>query len=71
LKKRTILLASLFAAHVILSGCTYGGAFASVHQTNVELSDNTFKIVATDVKGEASSAHILGGSFLQVFIPNR
>ena len=62
MKLRCVLVASLITL-VLLSGCTYGGAFASAHQTNVEISESNFSIVATDVSGEASSSHLLGASF--------
>lgn len=43
-----------------LTGCVTTGSFPSANVTNVELSENNFEIVATDVAGEASAGYLLG-----------
>lgn len=44
----------------LLSGCTSTGAFIATNLTNVELGRTNYKIVATDISGEAESGYILG-----------
>jgi hypothetical protein len=46
-----------------LSSCTSVGLTSSTHLTNVGLSINNYRIVATNLSGEASSKGILGASF--------
>ena len=50
---------------VSATGCATTGSFPSANVTNVELSEDNFEIVATDVSGEASAGYLLGlsGSF--------
>jgi hypothetical protein len=45
---------------VSATGCVTTGSFPSANVTNVELSEDNFEIVATDVSGEASAGYILG-----------
>lgn len=56
---RRIIVLLIFIA---LSGCASTGQFNSGHLTNVELSENNFRIIATNVHGEASSGYLLGFS---------
>ena len=46
----------------ILTGCASTGLFNSVHLTNVELSEGNFRIIATNVHGEASAEYLFGMS---------
>ena len=54
----------LLAVALVLTttGCVTTGSFPSANVTNVELSEDNFEIVATDVAGEASAGYILGFS---------
>jgi hypothetical protein len=61
--KKSISVFSIVAAAYILSGCMATGISASAHLTNVGLSNNNYRIVATSVTGEATSAGILGFSY--------
>ncbi len=51
-----LLTISLMAA----TGCATSGLFPSTHLTNVELSENNYRIVAKNVGGQASAGYILG-----------
>ncbi len=51
---------AMFLSLLILAGCGSTGAFNTVNLTEVQLSDNNYEIVATDVVGEASAGYILG-----------
>lgn len=58
----------LFGLSVILTtlvGCASTGRFSSTNLTNVELSQNNFRVIATNVYGEASADYLLGFSFSQ------
>lgn len=58
-------LLALVAAPVLLaavSGCATSGAFNAANLTNVELSSDNYRIVATDVDGEATAGYLLGAS---------
>lgn len=46
----------------VLTGCVNSGLFLSSNQTVVELRDNNFKIVATNVTGEATATYLIGVS---------
>ena len=48
---------------MLLSGCSSTGAFISSNLTNVELAKANYKIVATNVTGEAKAAYILGFTY--------
>jgi len=61
--KKSISILSFIAIASFFSGCASAGFNASAHLTNVGLSSNNYRIVATNVTGEASSAGILGASF--------
>lgn len=65
---KRIYLAGLLV--VILSGCSSSGAFLASNQTNVELGEANYTIVATGVHGEAESGYILGLSYSSGFIAN-
>ena len=44
----------------MLIGCASTGQFNSTNLTNVELSQANFRVIATNVCGEASSHYLLG-----------
>lgn len=56
-----ILLAALVLP-LAVSGCATSGAFNSANLTNVELSSDNYRIVATDVAGESGAGYLLGAS---------
>ena len=45
-----------------LTGCASTGIFNSVNVTNVQLSKGNFRVIATNVYGEASADYLLGVS---------
>ncbi len=58
----------LFGLSVVLTtlvGCASTGRFSSTNLTNVELSQNNFRVIASNVYGEASADYLLGLSFAQ------
>lgn len=48
---------------VMAGGCASTGLTASSHVTNVQLSSPNFRVIATNVQGEASSKGLLGVSY--------
>lgn len=57
------LIKLLFAAVIsvtLLMGCASSGRFQSVNMTNVELSEPNYRIVATNISGEASAGYLIG-----------
>jgi len=57
-----VFLTALASLLALSMGCTTGGEFGAMNLTNVELTAKNFQIVATNVFGEAESAHLLGFS---------
>ena len=58
----------LFGLSVVLTtlvGCASTGRFNSTNLTNVELSQSNFRVIATNVYGEASADYLFGFSFAQ------
>jgi hypothetical protein len=58
----------LFGLSVVLTtlvGCASTGRFSSTNLTNVELSESNFRVVATNVYGEASTDYLFGFSVAQ------
>lgn len=47
----------------VTSGCATSGQFKSTHLTNVELSRKNFRVLATNVAGEATAGYLIGLSF--------
>jgi len=47
---------------ILLAGCANTGMFLATNQTNVELSDANYNIVAANVTGESSAGYLLGVS---------
>jgi hypothetical protein len=60
--KKTLSILSFIVVAALLGGCASTGLTASTHLTNVGLSNNNYRIVATNVSGEASSDGIFGAS---------
>lgn len=58
--KHSRLFVILVITFIITSSCGSTGAFNTATLTEVQLSDNNYKIVATNVQGEASAGYILG-----------
>ena len=54
----TIFTVPIFV--LFLSGCGSTGAFNTGNLTEVQLSENNYEIIATNVKGEASAGYVLG-----------
>lgn len=52
----------VLAFTVMLTGCLSSGVFNSVNLTNIELSKGNFRLIATNVHGEASAGYLLGFS---------
>lgn len=61
--KGSLLVVSLTLLIFLATGCSSSGQFSSVNLTNVELSENNYRIVATSVSGEATAGYLLGISF--------
>jgi predicted Zn-dependent protease with MMP-like domain len=62
MKKIITGLFSIFIANLLLS-CVSTGLTSSTHRTDVGLANNNYRIVATNVSGEASTESILGASY--------
>lgn len=60
LRSYTLSLLIILAAGA--TGCATSGLFSSTHLTNVELSENNYRIIAKNVGGQASAEYILGVS---------
>lgn len=67
--KRLNLLLALFSI-VLLAGCTTSGAFIATNETNVNLEEDNFSIVASNVSGEAESGYVFGFSYAYGMIAN-
>ena len=57
------------AAILLLSGCVSSGIFEADQQTRVGLDRANFRIVATNVHGEAEAGYILGFSWADGYEP--
>ncbi len=53
---------SFFLAVVLFSSCASSGLFNTTNLTNVELSAPNYRIVATNVVGEAQAGYLIGAS---------
>jgi hypothetical protein len=62
MKKLITGLFSIAIASLLLS-CVSTGLTSSTHRTDVGLANNNYRIVATNVSGEASTESILGASY--------
>lgn len=54
---------SAFAVVILMNSCASSGLTASSHVTNVQLTNANFKVIATNVTGEASAEAVLGVSY--------
>ena len=63
MNKRFPLFWILAAIALLTSSCTSSGAFISLSDTRVELSEPNYEIVATGVEGMAEASHIFGVSY--------
>lgn len=61
--KTLIRLLPVLAMVILLNSCASTGLTASSHVTNVQLTNPNFRVVATNVTGEASSKGIIGASY--------
>lgn len=61
MRNSTSILALLFAS-LMITGCAATGAFNAANLTEVQLSEANYKVVATNVKGEASAGYVIGVS---------
>ena len=61
-KKLFVLVVLVFVA-VSMNSCANSGGFLSSHNTNVELSENNYEIVATNLSGESVVGYVFGASF--------
>ena len=57
------VFALLLAGTITLTGCGTTGAYNAATVTNVELSEDNYEVVATNVRGSAQAGYILGASF--------
>jgi len=48
---------------IFLSSCTNAGMFLALNQTQVQLSNPNYRIVATNVQGEAKAGYLFGVSY--------
>lgn len=62
MKTKSRVSALIAVAGLLISGCASTGLTASSHLTNVQLHDANYRVVATNVSGEASSEALLGFS---------
>lgn len=62
MKHGTILLPVALLTVLGLTGCVNSGAFYAGNITSVELSEADYRIVATNVQGEAEAGYVLGVS---------
>ncbi|HZY78913.1 MAG TPA: DUF6567 family protein [Cyclobacteriaceae bacterium] len=60
---KTFVTIMIFALAILVGGCASTGLTASSHITNVQLTNPNFRVVATNVSGEASSKGVLGVSY--------
>ena len=60
--------AVMIVAVASFSGCATSGLFPSTHMTQVELSEGNYRIVATNVAGEADASYLIGVSFSKGFV---
>lgn len=56
------LYVSLLALLPLCTGCMSSGVLQSANLTNVQLSEENYQVVATNVTGEAEAAYLLGFS---------
>jgi hypothetical protein len=63
MKKTTLISAAILLAFIITtSGCFTSGAMVSTNSTMVQLSQPNFKVIATNVTGQAKADYLFGAS---------
>jgi|SRR5687768_16543626 len=62
MKTNVSLLSVIAAGALLLGGCSSTDLTASSHQTNVQLTNGKYRLVATNVSGEGSAEAVLGFS---------
>ncbi len=63
--KNLVRLAAVVFALTAFTGCASTGVFNAANLTNVELSEDNYRVVATNVHGEASAEYLFGFSVAQ------
>jgi len=63
MKKTLSISITLIVCAILLNGCASAGLTASSHLTNVQLTNPNFRIVATNVSGQASGKALFGLSY--------
>ncbi len=63
MKSKFMIYPIALVSAILLSGCANTGLFLSMNNTDVELSENNYEIVATNVTGAAEAGYIFGASF--------
>ena len=63
--KKMICLGGIALVLTVLTGCASTGVFNAANLTNVELSKDNYRVVATNVHGEASAEYLFGFSVAQ------
>ena len=61
--KKAVLMTVSFIGLILINGCASTGLTASSHQTQVQLGQPNFRMIAVNVSGEASSEAIFGVSY--------
>ncbi len=59
---RSVPLALAVLALTVVSGCVSSGAFYAANVTSVELGESNFRVIATNVNGQAEAGYVLGFS---------
>lgn len=54
------LVGLLLSAPLLLAGCANSGMFAAANVTDVQLAEANYRLVATNVSGEAEAGYLLG-----------
>lgn len=60
--RRMGTIVAMVGVTTALSGCVTGGAFPAANLTTVELAEQNYRVIATDVVGTASAGYVLGFS---------
>jgi len=63
MKSKYLIYPVALISAFLLSSCANTGMFLAMNNTSVELSEDNYEIVATNVSGEAEAGYLLGVSF--------
>lgn len=55
-------LATVLFLSILITSCSSSGAFYSASLTKVQLAEDNYEIIATNITGEATSGYLLGVS---------